>query len=347
MPSYVIGLDLGSTGVKAAVLKGSFRGYEIEDFLDLGLEDFTDGGDLPSPAAEQRDLEDDEDYEPSDDGDTIDPAAATAAPADLAPAQPLPPAIRAAERVLRAVDAPQALVIAAVPAHKASSWLLQLPFSDRKRIGQTIGFEIENYVPWDLDEVILDYDVVSSGADGAHVFAAMVPRERVGELLGWLADIDVEPRDVAVDAVELSRLLPISEECEVILDIGASRTLICIVLEGRTRWVRSVDIGADAFGLDGDPSEWLRHVRASLLAAEESGAPPIDAVLVTGGGEPARGPARPARQRPRRDRGAPRTSRQPRQRGRRPPARPRARARLRARAQGVRRQEPRQPRLPS
>lgn len=284
MPSYVIGLDLGSSGVKAAVLKGSFRGYEIEDFLDLGAEDFGDTSDMPSPAAEHHHTDDDAYDDEDGDGDSVDPAAATAAPGELMAAQPLPRSITAAKRVLGAVDAPQALIIAAVPAHRASSWLLDLPFSDRKRIDQTIGFEIENYVPWDLDEVVLDYDIVSTDGEGAHVFAAMVPRERIAELLGWLADIDVDPRDIAVDAAELSRLVPSSEECEVILDIGASRTLMCIVREGRTRWIRSLDLGADSFGESGDPTDWLRQVRSSLLAAEESGAPAIDAVLLTGGG---------------------------------------------------------------
>ncbi len=286
MPSYVIGLDLGASGVKAAVLKGSFRGYEVEDFLDLGNEDWGDTQELPSPAAEHHDaVEDDADYEPSDDGDSVDAAAATASPGDLAPAEPMPPAFVAAERVLRAVDAPQALVIASVPAARASSWLLHLPFADRKRIAQTLPYEVENYVPWDLDEVVLDYDVVASGGDGAHVFAAMVPRERVSELLGWLAEIDVDPRDIALDAAELSRLVPIADECEAILDVGASRTLICVAEAGRTRWIRSIDLGADDWDDEPDTlTPWLAQVRASLLAAEESGAPEIEAVLLTGGG---------------------------------------------------------------
>ena len=37
MPTYVIGLDLGADAVKAAVLKGSFRGWEVEDFLALDV----------------------------------------------------------------------------------------------------------------------------------------------------------------------------------------------------------------------------------------------------------------------------------------------------------------------
>ena len=35
MASYVIGLDLGNSAVKAAVLKGSLRGFEVEDFISL------------------------------------------------------------------------------------------------------------------------------------------------------------------------------------------------------------------------------------------------------------------------------------------------------------------------
>ena len=50
MPGYVIGLDLGRRCVKAAVLKGSFRGFEVEDFLSLEPEQPEDGS-APSDEA--------------------------------------------------------------------------------------------------------------------------------------------------------------------------------------------------------------------------------------------------------------------------------------------------------
>ena len=279
MPSYVIGLDLGAETVKAAVLKGSFRGYEVEDFLSLEPADFAATGEfIPAQGPSPRGEHDDGDGE-GDEGDDGAPQVAI-----MSAAASESPELKAARAVIEAVGHQQAIVIASVPAERVSAWRVEMPFTDRKRIDQTIGFEVENYVPWDLEDVVLDYQVLDSGSGGAQVFAAMVPTERIAELLESLRRIAVDPRHVAVDAAELARLLPISDECEVILDIGATRTLVCVVRDGKAWWIRSLDLGAASFGEDGDLGPFLGSVRATLLAAEESGAPPIDAVVLCGGG---------------------------------------------------------------
>ena len=277
MPSFVIGLDLGAGSVKAAVLKGSLRGYEIEDFLSLEPSSLTDTHDMPSPAAERVADEVEED---DDDSDEADPAAETADAETALP--PADPRFEAARRVMEAVGSPQATVVVSIPAERASTWLLDMPFTDKKRIAQTVGFEVENYVPWDLEDVVLDYEIVESGPDGARLFTAMVHRDRIADLLARLSAVDIEPRHIAVDAAALSRLLPISEECEAIIDVGATRALVCVVHQGRPRAVRSLEIAPDELASDLAP--FVGRVRASLLAAEEAGAPSIDAVLLTGGG---------------------------------------------------------------
>ena len=280
MPSYVIGLDLGSSCVKAAVLKGSFRGYEVEDFLSLDAaeEEVDPSATVDTPGLAQlspRDEHDHDDEHEDEDDDELESDDED---------QPESAQMAAVRKVLAAVGHPQAQVVVAVPAERASAWQVDLPFSDKKRIAQSIGYELENYVPWDLEDVVLDYEVLDGGSDGARVFAVMVPRERVGELLTGLRRLGVDPRHVAVDAAELARLVPPSEECEVVLDIGASRTLVCVVQDSRPLWIRSLDVGAESFGEEGDLDRWLLQVRASLIAAEESGAPPIDAALLVGGG---------------------------------------------------------------
>lgn len=284
MPGYVIGLDLGHRCVKAAVLKGSFRGYEVEDFLSLEPEQPEDGG----------------------------------APTDEA-------ILAAARAILDTVDQPQATIVVALPAGRVSTWLLEMPFSDAKRLEATLPFEVENYVPWDLDTVILDYEVIEKGPP-AKVFAAMAPRERVAGLLEGLQEIGIDPRYVTVDAGALAGLAKgltfdePGEESEgdstkagVILDIGATRTLVSVCPDGQPRWLRSLDRGAEFLGkYDRDPSvaledpddlddearaaealrqskadkvlrSWLSDVRASLLAAEDAGFD-LAHLMVCGGG---------------------------------------------------------------
>ena len=63
----------------------------------------------------------------------------------------------AAHAIIDTLGYSQMTIVASMSAQSVSSWLIEMPFSDPKRIAQTLAFEIENYVPWDLDDVILDY----------------------------------------------------------------------------------------------------------------------------------------------------------------------------------------------
>ena len=282
MPGYVIGLDLGRRCVKAAVLRGSFRGYEVEDFLSLEPEQPADGS-LPTDEA----------------------------------------VYAAAKAILDTVGQPQATVVVALPGGRVSTWLLDMPFSDSKRLEATLPFEVENYVPWDLDTVVLSYQVLAKGPP-ARVFAAMAPRDRVRALLGGLSAAGVDPRYVTVDFAALSGLLTgvdlgLSGPREdggvagirspVILDIGATRTLVSVCPDGQPRWLRSLDRGTELLarfdgGDDGlDPLDeeamqavalrqgkrdkllraFLADVRATLLAAQEGGFA-VEQVYLCGGG---------------------------------------------------------------
>ena len=290
MPGYVIGLDLGSSCVKAAVLKGTFRGYEVEDFLSLEPE-VPDGG---GPATDEA-------------------------------------VFAAAKAILDTIDQPTATIVVGLPAGRVSTWLLEMPFADKKRLEATLPFEVENYVPWDLDTVVLDYQVIEKGPP-ARVFSAMAPWKRVEALLTGLAEAGIDPRYVTVDAAILAPLLahldlglPEPEEVDplddyasdapipspVIVDIGASRTLVCVCPNGQPRWVRSLDLGAEYLGRfdqEVTPSEvehtntsdpdlqnqrvenalrvqkaWAGELRASLLAAQEAGFS-VERVFLCGGG---------------------------------------------------------------
>jgi len=277
MPSYVIGLDLGQRSVKAAVLKGAFRGYQVEDFLSLEVEvpapEDDDSPDLsPQAIAPISETEEGPDSEAEEGESSPEPSG------------PPPAVLLAAQRILETIDLPQAVVVVSVPSNRVSSWVIELPFAASARVAETVEFEIENYVPWDLDEVVFDYQALDSDAPGTRLLTAMVPVEVVRETLRGLHSVGVEPLHLASDAVVLARLLEPSEDCEVILDLGAGRTLLCAVHRGQAAWIRCLDSGVSSFGSTSDArAHWLGQVRASLISAEQNGTPSIDRIHVCGG----------------------------------------------------------------
>lgn len=277
MPSYVIGLDLGADAVKAAVLKGSFRGWEVEDFLAL---DVVRDPEEESPSVEP---------EPEDDGDTEDGESSGGVPV-AAEVEPDQAVARALGTLLETIDRPQAAIVVGLPGSAVSTWLVDMPFSDPKRLTQTLPFEMENYVPWDLDEVVLDYQVASTEDGGASkVFSAMAPRRVVARMLATLEAAGVDPRFVTVDVAALSSLPGAMLDGTALLDVGASRTLVCIGVEGRPSFVRSVDGGThelldDEGTLQSDEvARFVARLRPTLLAAEQAGHG-IERIEVCGGG---------------------------------------------------------------
>ena len=237
MPSHVIGLDFGSRSVKAAVLKGSFRGWEVEDFVSLEVPSLPEGG-LPSRAA----------------------------------------LMEAAATVVERIGLPDATIVAALSAARSSTWVLEMPFADSKQIAATLPFEVESHVPWDIEEVELDYHPVGPGPEGvgSRLLTSLVPRERLAHLIDDMGAVNVEPRHVTVDAAALALLVPITDTCQVVIDLGATRTLFCAVRGGRPMWVRALDTMPQGTG-------WMPQVLTSLMAAEQAGADP-EALLITGGG---------------------------------------------------------------
>jgi hypothetical protein len=73
-----------------------------------------------------------------------------------------------------------------------------LPFRDRKRLLQTIPFELENQVPFGLDEVVIDHYVVNRDRSGTTVLAALVLKRDLERHLETLQAAGVDPKIVDV-----------------------------------------------------------------------------------------------------------------------------------------------------
>src|SRR5262245_18286059 len=73
-----------------------------------------------------------------------------------------------------------------------------LPFRDRKRLLQTIPFQLENQVPFGLDEVLIDHYVVNRDRSGTTVLAALVLKRDLERHLETLQAAGVDPKIVDV-----------------------------------------------------------------------------------------------------------------------------------------------------
>ncbi|GIW39545.1 MAG: hypothetical protein KatS3mg076_0122 [Candidatus Binatia bacterium] len=130
------------------------------------------------------------------------------------------------------------------PPELASQRTLVLPFRDRKRLGQTVPFELEANVPFALDEAVVDYQVVHRSGAGSTVLAALVRKKDLQAQLAALAEAGLDPK--VVDYAPLASLnvlrtlvrnLPPDHA---FLDLTPRDSLVALSREGKLVGVRSV-----------------------------------------------------------------------------------------------------------
>ncbi|MFN8627757.1 MAG: type II secretion system protein GspL [Candidatus Binatia bacterium] len=95
-------------------------------------------------------------------------------------------------------------VLSSLPGHLVALRTFFLPFRDRKRLDQTVPFELETQVPFGVDDMIVDYHVLRRDGEGTMVLAATVLREDLERHLSLLRDAGLDPK--VVDLAPLATL---------------------------------------------------------------------------------------------------------------------------------------------
>jgi general secretion pathway protein L len=164
---------------------------------------------------------------------------------------------------------PSDLVATALPGNEVSTRLLTLPFTDRKKVAQIIGLELERQIPFSLDKIVFDYlPADQSSNEGSQLLVAYCQIERMAEWLAILGSGEFDPRLVGLDNLAYTTLaehLPApSENATVaIIDIGHRLTSICIMGPAGVQFARTISLGgyeitnklAETFGVDFSQAE--------------------------------------------------------------------------------------------
>ena len=175
--------------------------------------------------------------------------------------------------------------VTSLPLKYCSFRTLLLPFRERKKIRQTIAFEMEQHIPYPIDDVIVDFMMVEQGPQ-SKVLAAAVPKEAVSGCIRRLEEHHVEAHVIDVDSLPVAAALlagGIAGGCGLFFDIGAEDTAVVLYNRGAIVQARHFAFGgaavtaaiAHAGGIDamqaealkrsGDAGETVAGVRAACL----------------------------------------------------------------------------------
>jgi len=146
---------------------------------------------------------------------------------------------QALPELLGRLAVPADTVVVALPGVALATHRISLPFSEPKKIEATLSYEVENELPFDLDEAVYDYQVGSSDEKGSSLVVGVVKKHELGFLLQELKAQKVDPRIVTHPALSFqnllkelpAQLLPEAPDAAVaVVDIGHERTNIAVGL---------------------------------------------------------------------------------------------------------------------
>jgi type IV pilus assembly protein PilM len=136
-------------------------------------------------------------------------------------------------------------VVAALPGDRVTQRRLHFPFKDRRKLAQAVPFAVESDLPFELEQVVVDWEI--AGADGAQteVLAQVAPRGEVARLLALLEEAGCAPRTLEAEGLALANLGAVFElpGLRLLADVGHRKTTFCLLAEGRPVGTRTVRLG--------------------------------------------------------------------------------------------------------
>ena len=215
----VVGLDIGSSAVKAVELKALGKGYRVAAF-----------GSQPVPP------------DSIVDGAIIDAGAV----AD---------AIRRVFEGNKAFKAKD--VCASLSGNAVIVKKITLPVMTQSELDESIYWEAEQYIPFDVQDVNLDYQILDPGTGpesrgSMDVLLVAVKKEKIGDYTGVIVQAGRTPVIVDVDAFALQNAYETNYGLEagqvvVLLNAGASAININILQGHQSVFTRDVSTGGNAY----------------------------------------------------------------------------------------------------
>src|SRR5256714_2515490 len=138
----------------------------------------------------------------------------------------------------------------AVPAQSVFARFVKLPALDAEKIDKIISFEAQQNVPFPIDQVVWDYQLVGGGmGEQIEVVIVAIKRDLLDEINNTVEETGLRTRIVGVASMGLYNAFrysyPEFAECSLLLDIGARTTNVLFIEPGRF-FLRSIPLGGSA-----------------------------------------------------------------------------------------------------
>ena len=133
---------------------------------------------------------------------------------------------------------------------------ITLPQMSEAELAESIYWEAEQYIPFDIQDVNLDYQILDKGGDGGKatmdVLLVAAKKEKIADYTGVIAQAGRSAVVVDVDAFALQNAYEVNYGIEpntivALLNAGASATNINILNGDQSVFTRDISIGGNAY----------------------------------------------------------------------------------------------------
>jgi type IV pilus assembly protein PilM len=133
-------------------------------------------------------------------------------------------------------------VVVAIRGDRVSVRHLEFPFSEKRRLAQAVPFAIEDQLPFDLEDVVIDWEILTRERSHSEVLAAVAPRNHVSEGIEMLREAECDPRIVECEGLVLANLTAAFDlpGARILVDIGHSKSTFCALVNGRAVASRAI-----------------------------------------------------------------------------------------------------------
>jgi len=143
-------------------------------------------------------------------------------------------------------------VVISVPGQASFTRFIKLPPVEMRKIPEIVRYEARQQIPFDLDDVVWDYQTISSASAGPRevevgIFA--MKRDIVADYVSDYLAMKIEPDIVQMAPVALYNFLRheyAGAGGTILIDVGAENTNL-VVADGDRVWIRNVPLGGNNF----------------------------------------------------------------------------------------------------
>ena len=131
---------------------------------------------------------------------------------------------------------------------------ITMPLMTAGELGEQISWEAEQHIPFDVEEVHIDYEILHERVDHGQMDVLLVAakKEEITDLTNLAMEARLRPLVVDLDAFTVQNVYeaaygaPSSDETIVLVHVGAATTTVNIVSDGTTAFTRDIANGGNS-----------------------------------------------------------------------------------------------------